>query len=1006
MKHLLTSAAALLFLSCCSRPAAPLLSDTRADGSVAELFNMLSMESGRGIMLGHQDDMSYGHARHEFGHSDVHELTGDWPAVVGWDLGHIEMGREYNIDSVRFDDIRRGIIEVDRRGGVSTLSWHARNVVTGGSAWDCGRRDAVSLILGEYREQYLSDVDKVADFLLSLKRDDGTPCPVVLRLLHEQTASWFWWGADLCTPEEYNELYRITVSRLRDVRGVHNVLYAISPSEVDSEEELLERYPGDSWVDVIGFDLYRFSTSDEGTEYYRSHVRKSLEVITGYAEKSGKIAVLSETGMEGISDPEYFTGVVYPLIKDFRIAWILFWRNAWEPDKPGHFYLPYNGHPAAADFLKFIGEERILMNSDLGKIGSVSSPDGRISVTVNSSAGHFPTYSIRHDGCLLVDNARLGLEFTGWTFGLGADAGEPEMSSGAEKYSLVTGKNSEVDERWNQMTVPFEQDGKEVDVVVKVFDCGVGLRYVFPKQKGWKSYVMTDELTTFEMAGNPDVLTMYLGSYTTSHEGLYRRSDYDGLLQGELMEMPVLFTFGNGSSMAVTEAAVRDYAGSYLCKSGSRLLDRLSPLPGQEKEKVKATLPHRTPWRAFMIGDCPGDLVSSNLLTDLNDPCAIGDTSWVRPGKTTFSWWNGNVVPDTTFLPGNNFDTNKYYIDFCANHKIDFHSIYGYAEQPWYYDPAMDFANPDPEADVTRPLRTLDMERIGEYAAGKGVGLHLWVNWKPFYAKIDEALPLFERWNVKGMMVDFMDRDDQEMIRIQEEILRKSAEHHIFVQFHGSCKPNGLNRTYPNEFTREGTRNYECYKWSVDLGPDYDIPVPFTRLLAGATDYHLGGFRAVPPKGKTIRYVNPTVTGTRCHMLGMYVVLESYLGMVCDAPANYIGQPGFEFIMDVPTSWDKTVVPSSEVMEHICVARRKGNDWWVGAITDLTARNVPLHLDFLDEGAVYEAVSYSDAADTDVNPNILEKSVTEVRRGDIINLRLASGGGAAIHIHPLKENAQ
>lgn len=1002
MKNILKTISVLLAAVSCCREQTVYLADPNADQSVVDLFERMKSISGEGIMLGHQDDLSYGWQHHEFGHSDVFEMTGDYPAVIGWDLGHIEMSEDTNIDDVRFDDMRRGIIETDRRGGISTLSWHARNIITGGTTWDNARTDVVRLLLGEYREAFLAEVDKVADFLLSLRRDDGTLCPVILRLFHEQTRDWFWWGARQSTPEEYIELYRMTVSHLRDIRGVHNVLYAVSPSEVADEAEFLERYPGDAWVDIVGYDLYLFSSDPAGMEYYRNKTRSSLEVITDYAENHGKIAVLAETGMEGVKDNGYFTEVLFPLIKDFRIAYVLIWRNAWESDKPHHHYLPYKGHPAENDFMKFIGEDKILMNSDLSVVGEVSSPDGRIKVSVKSSEGRSPSYCIYRDGSLLVDNARLGMKFTDWTFGPGAQASEVLYEAGRETYDLVTGKNSHVDEAWNQMTVPFMQDGRQVNIVVKVFDCGLGFRYDFPQQKGWKSYILTEELTTYEMSGNPDVLTMYLGSYTTSHEGLYFQSDYNSLSQNALMEMPVLFRFGNGTAMALTEAAVRDYAGSYLSKVGDRLVNRLSPLPGQEVEKVRADLPHKTPWRAFMIDDNAGDLIASNLLTNLNDPCAIADTSWIRPGKTTFSWWNGNVVPDTTFMAGNNFDTNKYYIDFCADYGLDFHSIYGYAEQPWYYDPNMNFADPAPEADVTQPLRTLDMEAIGNYAAAKGIGIHLWVNWKPFYAKIDEALPLFERWNVKGMMVDFMDRDDQEMIRIQEEILRKSAQYHIFVQFHGSCKPNGLNRTYPNEFTREGTRNYECYKWSLDMGADYDIPVPFTRLLAGATDFHLGGFRSEPLKGKEIKYVNPTVTGTRCHMLGMYVVLESYLGMVCDVPYNYIGQKGFDFIQGVPTSWDHTVVPASDVMQYVFVARRKGDHWWMGAINNSKERTVPVTFDFLDADKVYEAVIYTDAADTDTNPNNLIKKGMTLRKGDVVDIHMASEGGAAMHIYPKK----
>ena len=631
----------------------------------------------------------------------------------------------------------------------------------------------------------------------------------------------------------------------------------------------------------------------------------------------------------------------------------------------------------------------------------IESPDGRIRFSLSKEAGRLPQYSISFDGNPLVKDASLGLQFSDWTFGPDALCAGPEYRSDVENYDLVAGKASHIEEAFNEVRVPFVQEGRRVDLVVRAFNSGLGFRYEFPPQKGWKRYCLTDELTTFDIAGNPKVLTMYLGSYTTSHEGFYYLSDYTGLAENELMEMPTLFCFSDNAYMAVTEAAVRDFAGSYLSYSGGHLVDKLSPLPGQTEQKVKAVLPHRTPWRTFIIGDRPGALIESNLLTNLNDPCTVENTDWIHPGKTTFTWWNGNIVPDSTFMAGNNFMTNKYYIDFVADAGLQYHSIYGYAEQPWYFDPAMDFSNPDPSADVTKPIRTLDMDYIGKYAASKGVGLHLWVNWRPFYNQIDQALPLFESWGVKGMMVDFMDRDDQEMIRIQEEILRKCAAHGIFIQFHGACKPSGLNRTYPNEFTREGTRNYECFKWSKDMGPDLDIAIPFTRLLAGATDYHLGGFRAVNSDDFEIRYQRPLVMCTRTHMLGMYVVLESYLGMVCDYPEAYLGQPGFEFIREVPCTWDETKVPAAEVMKYVCVARRSGSDWWMGAINNSEKRSISVPLDFLEEGVEYEAVLFCDAPDSFETPNHLQKKYIKVRRGSTLRLDMVSGGGAAVHFKPL-----
>ena len=468
-----------------------------------------------------------------------------------------------------------------------------------------------------------------------------------------------------------------------------------------------------------------------------------------------------------------------------------------------------------------------------------------------------------------------------------------------------------------------------------------------------------------------------------------------------LIEMPATFEFDNGVAVAITEAAIRDYAGMYLMKEKGGLVGKLSPKLGQEKIKVETdSFPHRTPWRVISVADRVGGLLETNILTSLNEPCRIEDTSWIKPCRTTFTWWNGNVVPDSTFSPGNNFDTNKYYIDFAARNGLDAHGIYGYAETPWYYDDNFNFGWAGPNADVTKPIPCLNMPRIVEYARSKGVGIHLWVHWRPLYDKLEEAFALYEGWGVKGLMVDFMDRNDQEMIRIQEEILECAARHRLFIQFHGSSKPSGLVRTYPNEFTREGTLNYEVCKWDTLVNADHDIAIPFTRMLAGATDYHLGGFRALPRSEFKIQYVNPHVMSTRCHMLAMYVVLENHLTSLCDTPKAYEGQPGFEVLRTVPGTWDEIRVPLARMNEHVTVARRSGSDWWVGSLNNGTERNLKLKLDFLSEGD-YQATIYTDAEDVDRNPNNLDRLVRKVTRKDIIELNLAKDGGALLHIRRL-----
>ncbi len=622
------------------------------------------------------------------------------------------------------------------------------------------------------------------------------------------------------------------------------------------------------------------------------------------------------------------------------------------------------------------------------------SPNGNLQFKFQLRKG-VPSYEVSFKKQQLIGSSTIGFEFDNGFFGKNLKINKPKYVTGNETYELIVGKTQKVYSHYREVTIPLQEKEKPsriVNLVVRAFNDGIAFRYEFPEQEGWRSYVMYDELDEFRLERNPKTTALFLPSYTSSHEGLYTKAGYQRLEENKLMDMPVLFQFPNNVNMAITEAAVRDYAGMYLMKEDGILKSKLSPSLKNPKIKVEAKLPHKSPWRVFMISDRIGTLIESNILTNLNEPCKIQDTSWIKPGKTTFTWWNGNMVPDTTFMPGNNFETNKYYIDFAARNGLDYHSIYGFAETPWYTDNGFDFGNPGTYFDITKPIASLDMKYICDYAKSQGVGIHVWLNWKALYPKIDEAFAKFQEWGISGMMVDFMDRDDQEMIRIQEEILAKAAKHHLFIQFHGSSKPSGLHRTYPNEFIREGTLNYETYKWNNDINADHDISMPFTRLLAGAADYHLGGFRSLPRSSFKAQFSNPYVTSTRCHMLAMYVVLESYLGMVCDTPPAYEGQPGFEYIQQLPNTWHESVVADAVVNEYVVIARRNKTDWFIGAINNSTARTVSIPLDFLDNGE-YIADIYTDSKDAAQNPNLLEKNTKTVNKNQTIEVKMASDGG-------------
>lgn len=639
--------------------------------------------------------------------------------------------------------------------------------------------------------------------------------------------------------------------------------------------------------------------------------------------------------------------------------------------------------------------------SQAQKLTDLRSPDGKIQFVFRIKEGK-PFYKILYKDKVLIDESELSLTFKeGGTFGEQIVAGKSQISEKNEDYQLVVGKTKNVHSHYRELVLPLYDTGKAISVVnlaVRVFDDGVAFRYEFPKQKQKQSFTITDENTTFRISGDPKIRALFWSDFNNHHEGLYQKMNVRDIPRDTLIDMPALFEFSDGMYMAITEADLRNYAGMYLKKVENHFVSQLSPHQGQKEVKVNATFPHQSPWRVLMIADHIGKLVETNLLTSLCEPTQIQDLAWIKPGKTSFHWWNGDIMPDTTFAPGANFETNKYYIDFCARNNIEYHSIIGYGGFPWYTSNGFSYGDGESYADVTKPVPSLEMEKICNYAKQKGVGIHVWVHWKALYRNLDSALTQFEKWGVNGMMVDFLERDDQEMVNIQEEILKKSASHKIFVQFHGAYKPTGLSRTYPNEFTREGTFNYEQNKWSKEpISAGHDLDIVFTRLLAGATDYHLGGFHAVSASKFKTQYTRPLMGGTRCHMLAMYVVLESYLQMVADYPSNYEGEEGFEFLQQVPTVWNETKVLQASIDEYITVARRKNQDWYIGSINTDSSRTLSIKLDFLPEGK-YIAEIYEDSKEAELLPNEVVKHVEEVNNKTILQVGLAAGGGNAIRI--------
>jgi alpha-glucosidase len=388
-----------------------------------------------------------------------------------------------------------------------------------------------------------------------------------------------------------------------------------------------------------------------------------------------------------------------------------------------------------------------------------------------------------------------------------------------------------------------------------------------------------------------------------------------------------------------------------------------------------------------MLADRLGDLIPSNLIGNLNPPPSF-DTSWIRPGKTAWDWWSGPWLPPPD-KGGTDMPTIKRYIDFAAKSGFEYMMI----DEGWCLNSGVGGRAPD-DADVTKAKPDIDMPALVAYAAKKKVRIWLWVQWSLLDRQMDAALAQYQKWGIAGIKVDFMDRNDQQMVDYYHKLMRKAADHRLLVDMHGAYPPAGLNRTFPNYLTQEGIMGAEYNKWSSRVTATHNVSLAYTRMLLGPVDYTPGGFRNFAPGDFRVVFSPPNVQTTRAHGLGMFVVYESPFQMVADSPDIYESSPaGFDFIRAVPAAWDETRFVAGDIDDYVVVARRKGRDWYVGAMGNEKPREVSLPLAFLGEGK-FKAKIYEDGA----TPVSLNESTRELASSDELKLKLAPSGGAAVRI--------
>jgi alpha-glucosidase len=639
---------------------------------------------------------------------------------------------------------------------------------------------------------------------------------------------------------------------------------------------------------------------------------------------------------------------------------------------------------------------------------TVASPNGRIKVAVDSGAAGL-SYTVMLEGQAVIASSPLGLTLDKGDLG----AKTPILLSHNEAtvtstYEMVVGPTKTVPDHYNSGELDFQDSATQIkyNLLIRAYDSGVALRWVLPPQPGLSDFNVKAEKTQFRFPADYDCWGANIGHYNSSFEAEYDETRASRIRNHNLYMAPLVCKTGAAeTTLALAEADKRDYAGAFFSGRGDGGLGvevNLSPRIDNSVDvhynqiAVKAHMPvdgFTTPWRVVMIGDHPGDLTASNLIPTLGAPSQIKDTSWIKPMKTAWDWWNGwNVdVPH----PGVNTESYKAYIDFAASMKLEGILI----DEGWYKGTGIE---PNPDADPTQPLPAIDIPGLIAYGKSKGVGVWLWVQSTHLDPKMDAAFALYEKWGVKGVKIDFMNRNDQEMVAWYQKVLSKAADHHLMVDLHGAYPPDGLKRTWPNFVTQEGVLGAENNKWSARITATHNVTLPFTRMILGPMDYTPGGFHALPAAefAKDIHFTRPSVMTTRGQAIAMYVVYDSPLQMVSDAPSAYRNtdgslSDGADLIRQVPTSWDETRVLQGDIGQFIVVARRTGDTWYVGAMTNETGRVVTVPLDFLKTGN-YKAHIWQDGTDM----NHLAVSDQAVDGGKSLTLVLAGSGGAVAVIAP------
>jgi alpha-glucosidase len=647
---------------------------------------------------------------------------------------------------------------------------------------------------------------------------------------------------------------------------------------------------------------------------------------------------------------------------------------------------------------------------------SVSSPDGKINIEVIMQNGK-PYYKVLYEKELVINFSKLGFLFkNAESMNKNFEIFETSYNSVEENWKPVYGPSSVVKNHFNELQIKLKEDtllNREMYLILRAYNDGVGFRYILPEQSNLKEFEITSEETQFNFSG--DHMVWWIPADYDSYEHLYSKNLLSDI---KAVNTPVTMETKSGLYLSIHEADLTDYAGMTL-KSviGESLTLECDLVPWPDGVKIRASTPHRTPWRTIQITAKPGDLIESHLIENLNEPCQLEDVSWIKPMKYVGIWWGMHIGTESWKqgpYHGATTKNAKRYIDFAAKHKIPGLLIEGWNTgwESWGKEDAFNF---------TTPYDDFDLIEVAGYAKEKGINLighHETGGQVGNYEKnLTAAFELCKKMGIHAVKTGYAGKirpegqhhHGQWMVNHYRKVVIEAAEYEIMIDVHEPIKPTGIRRTFPNMITREGMQGMEFNAWSDGNPPDHTTIIPFTRMLAGPLDYTPGIFDIKLSRYKNFRKkiklrdnLNRRVHTTLAKQLALYVILYSPMQMAADFPENYENQTAFKFIQDVHVTWDETKVLEAKIGDFVIIARRNNEDWFVGAITDENSRDLKLPLSFLKPDTKYVAQIYSDGvnADLEKKPTEIEISNSLVDYREILPIVLAKGGGMAIHLSP------